>query len=79
MLKECDSGKWILCVFDSWGTFLQAQLHSEPCAIKHFSITTTIKNTVITVIITAAIITRADLVKCKAQLNNLVSQDSAFL
>lgn len=58
MLKKCDAGNWILCVFDSWGTFLQAQLNFEPCAIKCFSITTTTKNTVITVIITAAIITK---------------------
>lgn len=59
MLKKCGAGKWILCVFYLWGTFLQAQLNSEPSAIKHFSITTTAtKNTVITVIITAAIITK---------------------
>lgn len=58
MLKKCGAGKWILCVFYLWGAFLQAQLNSEPSAMKHFSITTTTKNTVTTVIVTAAIITK---------------------
>lgn len=73
MLKKYDAEKWILCVFDSQGS-LQTQPNSEPRVNKYFSLRTTNKNTVLTVIITAVIIYRQSLFsKIESLINNSVS------